>query len=164
MKYALILMVSWVCCAPALSGASRIEEVSFESHGVSLAGSIVLPEGDIQAAVVFVHGSGKQARNLALAESFARDGIAALVYDKRGAGKSGGEYEQNQNVNGKNILLLADDALAAVSALSKPSPPEGHFRRARGHQPGGLDSAVGRGEQPPGEVPGDVERADLQGE
>ena len=49
-------------------------------------------------------------RNLDLAEQFARDGIAALVYDKRGAGKSGGEYESNQNVSEKNIALLADDA------------------------------------------------------
>jgi hypothetical protein len=42
----------------------------------------------------------------------------ALVYDKRGAGKSGGEYEGEQSVSEKNIALLADDA---ISALKKPS-------------------------------------------
>jgi len=96
----------------------RTEEVVFVSHGAKLSGSIVFPAGDIQAAVVFIHGSGKQERNLNLAELFARQGIAALVYDKRGAGKSGGEYEGNQSVSEKNISLLADDASEAMRALS----------------------------------------------
>ena len=96
----------------------RTEEVVFVSHGATLSGSIVFPAGEIHAAVVFIHGSGKQARNLRLAEQFAKGGIAALVYDKRGAGKSGGEYEGNQNVSEKNISLLADDALSAMRSLS----------------------------------------------
>ena len=106
--------------ANAADGGYSTEDVEFESHGVRLAGSIVLPKDlKIRAAVVWVHGSGKQARNLGLAEQFASEGIAALVYDKRGAGKSGGEYEANQNVSEKNISLLADDAAAALSALAK---------------------------------------------
>lgn len=52
------------------------------------------------------------------AERFARDGIVALVYDKRGVGKSGGEYEGNQSVSEKNISLLADDAVSALKRLS----------------------------------------------
>jgi pimeloyl-ACP methyl ester carboxylesterase len=76
----------------------------------------------IHAAVVFIHGSGKQTRSLALAERFAREGIMVLVYDKRGAGKSGGEYEGEQNVSEKNIALLADDANSALQKLaSHPS-------------------------------------------
>ncbi|MEM9533758.1 MAG: alpha/beta hydrolase [Pseudomonadota bacterium] len=94
-----------------------VEPVDFESHGVTLAGSIVFPPETIEAAVVFVHGSGKQSRSLPLAERFASDGIAALVYDKRGAGQSGGEYEGRQSVSEKNIRLLADDAMAALSRL-----------------------------------------------
>jgi len=106
--------------ANAADGGYATEDVEFESHGVRLAGSIVLPKDrPVRAAVVFVHGSGKQARNLGLAEHFASEGIAALVYDKRGAGKSGGEYEANQNVSEKNISLLADDAAAALRALGK---------------------------------------------
>lgn len=94
------------------------EAVSFPSHGVTLAGTLVLPkQGPIHAAVVFVHGSGKQSRNLDWAERFAADGIAALVYDKRGAGASGGSYEGNQSVSEKNITLLADDAAAALTVL-----------------------------------------------
>jgi uncharacterized protein len=102
----------------SLAGGLPAEEVRFESHGAMLSGSIVFPAGDIRAAVVFVHGSGKQERSLYWAEKFAREGIVALVYDKRGAGKSGGDYEQNQNVSEKNLSLLADDALAGVKVLS----------------------------------------------
>jgi len=82
-------------------------------------------DGHIHAAVVFVHGSGKQSRNLQWAEHFAHAGIAALVYDKRGAGKSGGEYEGNQSVSEKNISLLADDAVAALGALASHSSLKG---------------------------------------
>jgi uncharacterized protein len=40
------------------------------------------------------------------------------VYDKRGVGKSGGEYEGNYNVSEKNLSLLADDAAAALTLLA----------------------------------------------
>ena len=103
---------------PAVAAGAHIEEVSFVSQGATLAGSLVLPEGEIHSAVVFIHGSGKQERSLHWARRFAEAGIAALVYDKRGAGKSGGEYESNQSVSEKNLLLLADDASAAVSRLA----------------------------------------------
>lgn len=104
----------------ALPVAAATGEITFDSHGVVLAGSIVLPDREPpHAALVFVHGSGPQARNVALAERLANAGIATLVYDKRGAGKSGGEYEGKQSVSERNISLLADDAAAALDALSR---------------------------------------------
>jgi len=104
-------------CAPAFPA---VEDISFTSHGATLSGSLVLPEDQpIRVAVVFIHGSGKQTRNLDLGRRFANAGIAALVYDKRGAGKSGGEYEGQQSVSGQNISLLADDAVAALNALAR---------------------------------------------
>ncbi|MDO3386612.1 alpha/beta hydrolase [Gilvimarinus sp. SDUM040013] len=96
-----------------------VEHVAFDSHGVTLRGSLALPSTAPSAAVVFVHGSGKQARNMHWAERFAKAGVAALVYDKRGAGKSGGAYEGNQSVSGQNISLLTDDAIAALNVLRK---------------------------------------------
>jgi len=119
-----LLVPAMACAAPAGdAGKPRMEEVEFPSHGVTLAGSIAWPDdGVVRAAVVFIHGSGKQERNLALAARFAEAGIAALVYDKRGVGKSGGEYEFNQNVSERNLLLLADDASAALDVLvSRPA-------------------------------------------
>src|SRR5262245_56628845 len=91
----LALLVPTVSGAQATgeSTGTRTDEILFVSHGDRLSGSLVLPrQQPIRAALVFVHGSGKQTRNLALAERFANAGIAALVYDKRGAGKSGGVY------------------------------------------------------------------------
>jgi uncharacterized protein len=96
----------------------QIDEISFESHSTRLVGSLVVPKDQpVSAAVVFVQGSGKQERSLKWARRFAGQGIAALVYDKRGAGRSGGHYEEDQSVGEKNINLLADDAAAALEKL-----------------------------------------------
>jgi pimeloyl-ACP methyl ester carboxylesterase len=113
-----LVLLALACSAQSVGDTLRTEEVEFVSHGVKLSGSIVFPAGDIHGGVVFVHGSGKQERNLEWARRFAEAGIAALVYDKRGAGKSGGDYEGNQNVSEKNIALLADDASAALTTLA----------------------------------------------
>ena len=113
MRYLTFLLAALFLSVPAPA-----EDIEFESHGVRLSGTIVFPQTKPHAAVVFVHGSGKQTRNLGLAEQFAAAGIAALVYDKRGAGKSGGEYEGNRNVSEQNIALLADDAAAGLDALA----------------------------------------------
>ena len=108
---------------PALAAP---EEIEFDSHGTRLAGSIVFPQNQkIHSAIVFVHGSGEQQRNMHWAERFAQQGIVALVYDKRGVGKSGGEYENKQSVSEKNISLLADDATAALKALASHPSLEG---------------------------------------
>lgn len=121
MKNAIVgLLVSLLLVGRSVGAEPRIEDVAFGSHGVTLAGSMVFPEGQpIHAAVVFIHGSGKQSRNLDVARRFAEAGIAALVYDKRGAGRSGGEYEGDQSVSEKNIALLADDAVAALEAFAR---------------------------------------------
>jgi pimeloyl-ACP methyl ester carboxylesterase len=110
-------------CHAVLAGEEAVE---FVSHGVTLSGTLVIPKDqEVRAAVVFIHGSGKQTRNLELATRFADAGIAALVYDKRGAGKSGGEYESQQSVSEQNILLLADDAVAALDALARHASLKG---------------------------------------
>jgi dienelactone hydrolase len=108
------------------AGEPRIEDVEFTSHGAVLAGTLVTPaSGKAHAAVVFIHGSGRQTRSLKWGRRFAQEGIAALVYDKRGAGRSGGEYEEKQNVSEKNLTLLADDAAAALQVLAKRPSLEG---------------------------------------
>ena len=111
-----------LAAVPGESAPVRIEDIEFRSHGAVLSGSLALPAGEPpRAAVVFIHGSGKQARNLAWATRFAQAGVAALVYDKRGAGKSGGHYEGDQSVSEQNISLLADDVVAALNALARHS-------------------------------------------
>jgi pimeloyl-ACP methyl ester carboxylesterase len=115
-----------VCLLASVSAYPDAMPIKFVSQGVSLSGSLVLPEGQpIRAAVVFIHGSGPQTRNLRLAERLAESGIAALVYDKRGVGQSAGEYEGHQSVSEQNISLLADDAVAALNELARHAPVKG---------------------------------------
>ena len=98
---------------------TKTEEIRFISQGVQLSGTFVISEvKPAKAAVVFVHGSGPQTRSIRLAQNFAEVGIAALVYDKRGVGQSGGEYESKQSVSGPNIDILAEDAAAALDFLA----------------------------------------------
>lgn len=107
-------------CTTISSNSYDIEDVVFYSHNTRLSGSIVFPKkGQINAGIVFIHGSGRQERNPKLAKNFASQGIAALVYDKRGVGKSEGIYVQDGNISEKNLNLLADDAVAAIDLLGK---------------------------------------------
>ena len=117
----IMLLVLFLFNSTQVYGENHIiENIEFISHNVKLSGTIVFPNnGEIHSAVVFVHGSGKQTKNMHWAKRFASEGIAALVYDKRGVGRSGGEYEGNQSVSEKNVNLLADDSIAALNVLHK---------------------------------------------
>ena len=115
----LLALASWVCFLPCAGADVSLEAVEFASRGATLHGTVVLPDGEPRAGVVFIHGSGRQSRDLGLARRFAAQGIAVLVYDKRGAGQSGGQYEEKQSVSEMNLRLLADDASAALQRLSR---------------------------------------------
>ena len=114
------LLLALTISIQANAAEYNIEEVEFLSQGAKLSGAIVFPDKvTTRAAIVFVHGSGKQTRDLRFAEEMASHGIATLVYDKRGVGRSGGIYESEQSVSGPNISLLADDAAAALYLLRR---------------------------------------------
>tara|TARA_R110000868_G_scaffold284033_1_gene544527 strand:- start:3804 stop:4703 length:900 start_codon:yes stop_codon:yes gene_type:complete len=93
------------------------QNVKFESQGVTLAGSILMPKKAF-AAVVIVHGSDPVKREMDFAIRLAKKGIAVLTYDKRGVGESGGVYVGpsvgTNNIDTTNLILLSDDASAAV--------------------------------------------------
>jgi hypothetical protein len=87
----------------------RSSEASFESHGTKLGATLIEPsDPGSHPLVVFVHGSE---RTSPLASSYplllVAQGISVFAYDKRGTGRSEGEYTQN-------FELLADDAAAAM--------------------------------------------------
>ncbi|SEA52119.1 alpha/beta hydrolase family protein [Pedobacter hartonius] len=102
-----------------------MENVEFESAGITLAGTIYKP-GHPYAALVIVHGSGQETRMLKMASLLAEKGIAVLTYDKRGVGKSGGLYAGPEvgtnNVDSSNLNLLALDASAASKVLLTHMP------------------------------------------
>jgi len=88
-------MSGQAACADETGVRAGFEEqrVAFYNGDVKLAGSLLLPVRDGPVpAVVFVHGAGRQTREpyREAGEFFASRGIAALIYDKRGVGESGG--------------------------------------------------------------------------
>src|SRR6266566_5770043 len=91
----------------------REEEVRFRNGNVTLAGTLLLPNTNApHPAIVFHHGAYADTRNAwrFYADHLARMGIATLVYDNRGAGKTNG----NPHVSFED---LAGDALACVAHL-----------------------------------------------
>jgi dienelactone hydrolase len=97
---------------PAQKSSTSGEAVHFASGDVTLAGTLVLPEGSQpHPAVVLFHGSGPQKRDLFTARWFASEGIAALAYDKRGVGESSGDFLKVP------FMDLSNDGLAAIKYL-----------------------------------------------
>jgi uncharacterized protein len=90
------------------------EEVSFQSGGVTLTGTLRLPLAKgTHPALLLMQGSGaadRQAESF-LADYFAQHAIATLVYDKRGTGSSGGDYRD------ESFNDFAADALAGIRLL-----------------------------------------------
>ena len=98
---------------------SRFDEhrVEFHNQDVKVAGSLLLPRSEVPVpAVIFVHGAGPQAREpyREVGAYFASQGIAALIYDKRGTGQSGGTYESYAPYEN-----LVNDALSAIAFLKE---------------------------------------------
>ena len=93
----------------------RQEEVSFKNGDVTLAGTLVVPEAKAKRrpAIVFTHGGGPQLREVfwGLGYLFAARGFVVLSYDKRGVGKSTGNWGE------ASFEDLADDAVAAAKFL-----------------------------------------------
>lgn len=92
------------------------EEVRFNNGDVTLAGLLVtLREKGPHRAVVFIHGSGNSDREnvwaFHIADYLARRGVVVLLPDKRGSGRSGGDWRK------AGFSVLAADALAAVKLL-----------------------------------------------
>ncbi|HEY2364371.1 MAG TPA: alpha/beta fold hydrolase [Candidatus Angelobacter sp.] len=112
----LLAFAACVACsaAPSKSSPKSVREVPvhFFNRDVRLAGTLVLPTTPgPHAAVVLLHGSGPQKRDLFMARWFAEQGVAALAYDKRGVGESAGDFTQVP------FMWLAEDGLAAIAFL-----------------------------------------------
>lgn len=100
----------------------RQEEVIFKNGDVTLAGTLVTPATPVtksrrRPAVVFTHGGGAQLREVmwGLGYLYAARGFAVLSYDKRGVGKSTGNWRE------ASFEDLADDAVAAAKFLQSRS-------------------------------------------
>ena len=96
---------------------SPAEEVEFDSGDIVLAGTLIKPaDNGPFPAVVILHGAGRDSRggpgHRAKARAMRRAGFAVLLYDKRGTGASGGNFENFRYSD------FAADAGAAVQYLT----------------------------------------------
>jgi len=104
--------------ATEASGSIERREVEFANDDVSLAGVLLLPAGRRNLpGVVIIHGSGASDRTNSWAAGFATGlaerGFAVLLPDKRGSGRSGGDWRT------ADFEALADDAIAGVKRLQQ---------------------------------------------
>ncbi len=115
-------------------------DVIFHNGAVALSGTLCMPRSaGRHAAVILLQGSGGESRwgtNRFIADQFARSGIAALVYDKRGSGNSTGDWKASSYDD------LANDVLAGIDLLA--SRPDIDPRRIglHGHSEGGIIAAI----------------------
>lgn len=121
----------------------REEDVSYANPtGDKLAATLAIPEGKGPfPAVVLVQGSGKHERDedllqhkpfLVLSDYLTRRGIAVLRADKRGVGKSGGNFDTATTAD------FADDAEAGVRFLMSRAEVDGKRIGLIGHSEGGV--------------------------
>ena len=117
MKSRVLVMIFLVNSGATFSQDQPIpESVSFWNEDIRLVGDLYLPTNPgPHPTVIFTHGSGGAGRDNSRyqleATYFAEQGIASLVFDKRGYGESGGDWRT------ATFEDLASDAIAAVDYL-----------------------------------------------
>ncbi|MEE8258104.1 MAG: alpha/beta fold hydrolase [Sphingomonadales bacterium] len=93
-----------------------VREVSFFNGDTELSGTLLIPpDGLITGGAVLIHGSGDSHRDnlwyFIIAERLAKTGLVTLLPDKRGSGKSKGEWEV------ASFTDFAGDAIAGVNVV-----------------------------------------------
>ncbi len=128
--FCFLLMSSVSCSSSSNKGFSK-REVVFHSKadGISLSGTLTLPDNqDGVPAVVLIHGSGPENRDLEfgehklfkdLAEYLSSKGIAVLRYDKRGVGKSKGQFIPYDLDNYKNDGISGIEYLRTIREIDE---------------------------------------------
>ena len=115
----------------------RREEVTFRNGDVTLSGTLVLPNTKApHPAIVRIHGAGPASRLNNADELNAYRGIAFLSYDKRGVGKSTGNWRES------SFEDLAGDALAGVQLLKSRSDINPQQIGVAGGSEGGWVAAI----------------------
>ncbi|MCB9493152.1 MAG: alpha/beta hydrolase [Epsilonproteobacteria bacterium] len=114
--------------------------------GITLAGTLTLPQGDGPfPVVILVAGYGPQNRNaemmghkpfLVLADHLTKRGVAVLRFDKRGAGMSMGQYQ------GATSRDFADDVCASIDYLKTRPEVDASKIGLAGHSEGGMIASM----------------------
>lgn len=122
------------------------EEINFKNpkSSISLSGTLTLPStGKITKLIILLAGSGPQNRDeelksfnqkpfLVWSDFLARNGIAVLRYDKRGIGKSEGDYSKSTSFD------FESDATSAINYVRSRPDLKNLELGLMGHSEGGL--------------------------
>lgn len=123
------------------SDSYQDKEISFENKDIILSGTLSIPNGKGPfPAIILLWGHGPQNRDALgmfskMADSFARNGVAVLRFDKRGIGESGGDFSR---FTGKDLL---SDAEKAIDFLSSQKEIDKDKITLLGHSEGGYIAA-----------------------
>jgi uncharacterized protein len=119
-----------------------VENVVIEHDGIKLAGTLTLPRGPgPRRAVILIAGSGPHDRDeaimghrpfLIIADRLTRDGVIVLRCDKRGCGKSTGDYASATDAD------FVEDTLAQVAWLAARPEVDTNRLGLVGHSEGGI--------------------------
>ncbi len=124
------------------------EQVSYDNHeaGVTLFGTLTLPASNgLSPVVILIAGSGPNDRDetllghkpfLVLADHLTRQGIAVLRFDKRGCGKSTGNYGKATSQD------FSNDVLAGIQYLKSRKEVNLSQIGLIGHSEGGLIAPI----------------------
>jgi len=90
------------------------EDISYESNGIKLNGTIFYPAIENNKGLIIVTSSGNSDRSASRAEAqlFAKRGFTTFIYDKRGTGISEGNWSK------ASIEELASDDINAIKQFS----------------------------------------------
>lgn len=116
-------------------------EITFKNKDITLAGTLSVPNGDGPfPAIILVWGPGPIDRDglgifTDMADNFAKNGIAVLRFDKRGVGKSEGNFSK---FTGDDII---EDLSRAVDFLIQQKEIDKKRLAILGHSEGGYYAA-----------------------
>ncbi|RPI28653.1 MAG: alpha/beta fold hydrolase, partial [Actinomycetota bacterium] len=88
------------------------QPVTIDSGGVPLAALLYLPDAHVAGALLVCHGAGSRKENhVIMAEQTVAAGLAALLFDLRGHGESGGAMDDH----GSDDVIAAGETLRRLS-------------------------------------------------
>lgn len=126
---------------------AKEEELTVRSGDVTLAGTLFLPKRDKAPLVIFTHGAERASRKSAFyrlwASTFAANGVACLIFDKRGVGDSGGTY-----IELPDLRVPADDVVAWAELLAKRQDVDREHFGVMGASQGGWVGPLGASRSP----------------
>lgn len=129
--FACLLLSLLVSCDSYSNNGFCEKEIVFynKTDGIMLSGTLTIPDNEDKVpAVVLIHGSGPENRDLEfsdhklfkdLAEYLSGKGIAVLRYDKRGVGKSKGQFIAYDLDNYKNDGIAGVEYLKTIKEIDK---------------------------------------------